>query len=293
MKKYNSNQYTKNLNHARTSFEKAAFKYDKYSILQRTIAERLDESLGQIKINPITILDLGSGTGHGSQILHKRFRNSHIYQIDLSENMLKVSKKKSPFFFSKDHFVCADINKLPFKENYFDLIFSSLALQWCNNLDTVFREVKNLLKNDGVFLFSSFGPDSLKELRDCWSSVDDYVHINAFVDMHDIADALMRVGLASPVLNMEEIILTYHECRQLMKELKYIGAHNINNGRRKTLTGKKRLNKVFKCYESYRTNNVLPVTYEVVYGHAWQSSNTKKEQSIKLDELKKQLKNKS
>ena len=112
MKEYNSNQYTKNLNHVRAAFEKAAFQYDEYSILQRTIADRLE----QIKINPIPILDLGSGTGYGSQILHKRFRNSHIYQIDLSENMLKVSKKKSPVFFSKDHFVCADINRPPFKE---------------------------------------------------------------------------------------------------------------------------------------------------------------------------------
>ena len=115
MKEYKNNQYTKNLGNVRAAFEKAAFQYDKYSILQRTIADRLDDSLEQIKINPITILDLGSGTGYGAQILHKRFANSHIYQTDLSENMLKVSKKKSPVFFSKDHFVCADINKLPFK----------------------------------------------------------------------------------------------------------------------------------------------------------------------------------
>ena len=290
MKECNDNQYTKNLNHLRAAFENAAFQYDKYSILQRTIADRLDESLEQIKINPITILDLGSGTGYGSQILHKRFRNSYIYQIDLSENMLKVSKKKSPAFFSKDHFVCADINKPPFKEKYFDLIFSNLTLQWCDNLDLVFNEVKYLLKDKGVFLFSSFGPDSLKELRECWASVDDYVHINAFVDMHDVADALMRVGLMSPILNMENITLTYNDCRQLMKELKYIGAHNINNGRRKTLTGKKRLEKVFQRYESYRVNGVLPATYEVIYGHAWQSAAIKKEQAITLDDFKKQVK---
>jgi len=290
MKECNDNQYTKNLNHLRAAFENAAFQYDKYSILQRTIADRLDESLEQIKINPITILDLGSGTGYGSKILHKRFRNSYVYQIDLSENMLKVSKKKSPAFFSKDHFVCADINKPPFKEKYFDLIFSNLTLQWCDNLDLVFNEVKYLLKDKGVFLFSSFGPDSLKELRECWASVDDYVHINAFVDMHDVADALMRVGLMSPILNMENITLTYNDCRQLMKELKYIGARNINNGRRKTLTGKKRLEKVFQRYESYRVNGVLPATYEVIYGHAWQSAAIKKEQAITLDDFKKQVK---
>ena len=289
MKEYNSNQYIKNLNNVRAAFEKAALHYDKYSILQRIVADRLNESLEQIKINPMTILDLGSGTGYGSKILHKKFTNAHIYQIDFSENMLKVSRKKSPVLFSRDHFICADINKLPFKEKHFDLIVSGLTLQWCNNLDVVFFEIRRLLKENGVFLFSSFGPDSLKELRDCWARADDYVHVNAFVDMHDIADALMRNGLTSPILNMEEIILTYHECRQFMKELKYIGAQNINNGRRKTLTGKKRLEKVFEYYESYRTNNTLPVTYEVIYGHAWQSVDIKKEQSIRLDDFKKQL----
>ena len=89
--------------------------YDKYSILQRIVADRLNESLEQIKINPMTILDLGSGTGYGSKILHKKFTNAHIYQIDFSENMLKVSRKKSPVLFSRDPFICADINKLPFK----------------------------------------------------------------------------------------------------------------------------------------------------------------------------------
>ena len=145
MKKYNNKQYKKNLNSVRIAFEKAAIHYDKYSILQRTIADRLDESLEQIKIKPTAILDLGSGTGYGSQILHKRFKNAHIYQADFSENMLNISKQKSPIFFSKDHFVCADINKLPFKEKYFDLIVSGLTLQWCNNLDAVFREIKYVI----------------------------------------------------------------------------------------------------------------------------------------------------
>ena len=154
-------------------------------------------------------------------------------------------------------------------------------MQWCNNLDAVFREVKYLLKTNGVFLFTSFGPDTLKELRDCWSRIDDYIHVNTFVDMHDIGDALMRNGLTSPILNAEEIVLTYQECKQLMRELKYIGARNINSGRRKTLTGKKRIEKVFEYYETYRVNNKLPVTYEVIYGHAWQPVNKKNEQSIK------------
>ena len=290
MKQTNNAQYNKKLDSVRSAFEKASTHYDEYSILQRTITDRLIESLDEIKVNPISILDLGSSTGYGSKILHKKFKNAHIYQIDVSEGMLGKSRDKAPMFFSKDNFICADANKLPFKENYFDLVVSSLTLQWCNNLDIIFDEVNNLLKANGVFLFSSFGPDSLKELRDCWARVDDYVHVNAFVDMHDIGDALIRKGLTSPVLNTEKIILTYNSCRQLMYELKYIGAKNVNNGRRKTLTGKNRLKKVFEHYETYRTNKKLPVTYEVIYGHAWKSHPRQQTQSVTLEEVKSKLK---
>ena len=128
------------------------------------------------------------------------------------------------------------------------------------------------------------------ELRDCWSQVDDFVHVNAFVDMHDIGDALVRNRLTSPVLNTEKIILTYDDCRQLMYELKYIGANNVNSGRRKTLTGKNRLKKVFEHYETYRENKKLPATYEVIYGHAWKSQDKTNIQSVSLELVKEQLK---
>ena len=139
MKESNNSQYNKNLNSIRSAFEKASAHYDEYSILQRTITDRLTESLDEIKIKPISILDLGSGTGYGSKILHKKFKDAHIYQIDVSEGMLNMSHGKAPVFFSKDHFICADANKLPFRENYFDLIVSGLMLQWCNNFDTIFN----------------------------------------------------------------------------------------------------------------------------------------------------------
>ena len=143
-------------------------------------------------------------------------------------------------------------------------------MQWCTDLKALFDECHRVLKPQGLILFTTFGPETLKELKRSWSVVDNEAHVNEFVDMHDIGDALMRNGLTSPILNAEEIVLTYQECKQLMRELKYIGARNINSGRRKTLTGKKRIEKVFEYYETYRVNNKLPVTYEVIYGHAWQ-----------------------
>jgi len=292
-----NNDYVIESRHVQKAFNAAAKKYDAFSLLQRTITDRLAESFDHIKIKPASILDLGSGTGYGSRKLKQRFKKAHIYQIDISGEMLKKSRKQAPLSFSKNHFLCADAGQIPLPQNHFDLVFSSLMLQWCNDLDAVFAEVKRVLKPGGVFLFTSLGPDSLKELRECWRQVDDKVHVNAFVDMHDIGDALIRNSLDAPVLSIEHIVLTYDGCKQLMRELKNVGAHNLNKGRRKTLTGKQRLERVIKHYETFRQNNKLPVTYEVIYGHAWEPEEGKNIikganiQTISLDDLKKDLEN--
>ena len=278
----------------RMSFDAAADQYDQYAELQRAITDRLFEAFECLRVNPENILDLGSGTGYGSRLLNKFFNKAHVYQIDLSRLMIKKSREKEPWFFSRNHFLCADAKQLPLPDNYFDAIFSSLMLQWCDDLDEVFREVRRVLKPGGLFLFSTFGPDSLKELRECWRMADEQVHVNVFVDMHDIGDSLIRHGLDSPVLNVEHLVVTYDECKRLMHELKNIGAKNINQGRRKTLTGKNRFTKMIKHYEQYRTGNKLPATYEVIYGHAWRSETEKLNkvsnmQTVSVEELKRDL----
>ena len=282
----------RNVAHA---FDDAAKDYDTVSLLQQTVVDRLIESFDLIKINPASILDIGSGTGYGSRKLKQRFKKAQYYQSDISGEMLKAARKNSPKYFSKNHFLCADASQMPIQDKQFDLVFSSLMLQWCSDLDLVFAEVKRMLKPGGVFLFASFGPDTLKELRECWQQVDNDIHVNAFVDMHDIGDSLVRNGMDAPVLSVEHIVLTYDGCKQLMRELKNIGAHNVNKGRRKTLTGKQRLNKVISHYETFRSDNKLPATYEVVYGHAWRSDQESSarsgdnSQSISLEQLKQDL----
>ncbi len=280
------------------AFDVAAKEYDTFSLLQQTVVDRLVESFDLIKINPASILDIGSRTGYGSRKLKQRFKKAQFYQSDISGEMLKTARKQSSRYFSKNHFLCADAAHMPIDDNQFDLVFSSLMLQWCNDLDQVFAEIKRMLKPGGVFLFASFGPDTLKELRECWQKVDDDIHVNAFVDMHDIGDSLIRNDMDAPVLSVEHIVLTYNDCKQLMNELKNIGAHNVNKGRRKTLTGKQRLNKVISHYETFRADNKLPATYEVIYGHAWRphrqrgKSTTENSQSISLDQLRQDLRDK-
>ena len=282
--------------HVRNAFNGAAKNYDRFSALQQTVSDRLIESFEHIKINPETVLDLGSGTGFGSKHLKLLFKKTKIYELDVSIEMLKSSRNKYFRLFKKNRFICAEANKIPLSDNSIDLVFSNLMLQWCNDPDAVFSEVARVLKPDGVFIFSSFGPDTLKELRESWQQVDSEVHVNAFTDMHDIGDALVRNGMDAPVLSVEHIVLTYDKCKQLMRELKNIGAHNTNQGRRKTLTGKQRLEKVIKHYELFRQNNKLPATYEVIYGHAWNKAVNKHSsnsgaQTISLDSLRQDLKN--
>lgn len=275
------------------SFSKAVEKYDKFSLLQKMVADRLIESIENVNINAKLILDLGSGTGYASNKLRKKFKNTYLLQQDIAENMLIKAKKKSSIFFSSDRFLCADANKIPLAKHSVDIIFSNLMLQWCNDPNIVFAEVKRILKPGGVFVFTSFGPGTLKELRESWKKVDDVVHVNTFVDMHDLGDILMRLNFVRSVVNMENILFTYKNCKDLMRELKSIGAHNINNGRRKTLTGKNKLNSMIKNYESYRSKSLLPLTYEVIYGIAWQQEESNKKQEgvfeISLEEMTKQL----
>jgi malonyl-CoA O-methyltransferase len=182
--------------------------------------------------------------------------------------MCQQARRIKPWL-SKLRFVCGDIESLPFADASADMIFSNLCLQWARDLDQTFAEFRRVLKADGVLMFTTFGPDTLKELRHSWAQVDDRIHVNSFIDMHDIGDALLRAGLSEPVMDVEQFTLTYPDVRGLMRDLKQVGAHNVTQGRRRSLTGKSRLSAMQQAYEGFRQGDVLPASYEVVYGHAW------------------------
>ncbi|MEE9551991.1 MAG: malonyl-ACP O-methyltransferase BioC [Gammaproteobacteria bacterium] len=251
------------------SFDAAAAHYEQRAILQKTIAERLVERLELVNVNPTNIIDLGSVTGMAARMLAQKYNHARILQLDISHQMLIQSRRLSPRFFSRHSFVCGDVEYLPVDSLTADLIFSSLTLQWCNDLDLAFVEAKRALRTNGLFIFATLGPDTLKELRESWAVVDDNIHVNSFFDMHDIGDALVRAGMEGVVMDVENIKLTYKDSLDLMRELKILGAHNVNINRHKALTGKGKLERVIQEYEKYRENDTLPVNYEVVYGQAW------------------------
>ncbi|MEM6998802.1 MAG: malonyl-ACP O-methyltransferase BioC [Pseudomonadota bacterium] len=275
------------------TFDIAANTYDKFAVLQREINDRLLECFDLFSIQCDRCLDLGSGTGYASGKLKKIFKRSRIIQTDLSFSMLSLAKDKQPLFFSGQHQTCATAKQLPFSDNSFDVVYSNLMLQWCPYLDDVFAEIHRVLRQGGVFVFSSFGPDTLQELRQSWQSVDSEIHVNTFIDMHDVGDALVRHSLTEPVLSAEHIQIRYETSKQLMRELKQIGAQNNNLGRRKSLTGKQRMQRVINEYENYRSDGTLPATYEIIIGHAWKTgagSDVDALHSVSLHEMKQKLK---
>jgi malonyl-CoA O-methyltransferase len=252
----------------RRAFDRAADSYDDAAVLQKEVCSRLLEKLEYIKLSPQRILDAGVGTGEAVAPLMKRYKKSRLIALDLSERMLAKATAYGSLLRRPD-LVCADIEQLPFREDSFELIFSSLTLQWCNDMQATVEDILRVLKPGGLLLFSTFGPDTLKELRACWSRIDDAVHVNEFSDMHDVGDALLQAGFADPVMEAEIITLNYESIDKLMADLRAIGANATAEGGRSGLTAPSVLTRLRQAYESYRVNQLLPASYEVVYGHAW------------------------
>ncbi|HQR23829.1 MAG TPA: malonyl-ACP O-methyltransferase BioC [Steroidobacteraceae bacterium] len=252
----------------RRSFGRAAGSYDAAADLQRRIRAELLERLDVVRMTPVAVLDLGTGTGHAAIALKRRYPRCRVVALDLAESMLREAGRRQTLL-RRFRRVCADAAGLPFRDGSFDLVFSNLMLQWCNDPDRVLAECRRVLRPGGLLTFSTFGPDTLIELRRAWSAADDRVHVSRFLDMHDVGDALVRAGLAEPVMDVERMTLDYGDVRQLMRDLKAIGAHNANAGRPRGLTGKRAYARMVAAYETSRRDGRLPATYEVVFGHAW------------------------
>lgn len=258
---------------ARRAFSAASRDYEQIAVLQAEVRTRLLERLQFIKLKPAVIVDLGCGTGAAAHWLQQQYPRAQVLALDAAFGMLQQAGNKLSWWqrWRKQGFrrVCADAYRLPLKSASVDVLVSNLMLQWCDPPDEVFAEIRRVLKPGGVVLFASFGPDTLKELRMAWASVDARAHVNRFIDMHDLGDAMVRAGLAEPVLDVERLTLTYPDVMMLMRELKAIGAHNVNAGRPRGLTGRVALKQMTAAYEMQRRDGVLPVSYEVVYGQAW------------------------
>jgi malonyl-CoA O-methyltransferase len=192
--------------------------------------------------------------------------------------MLKEARQKQQLIFSEKNkispysYICADIEQIPLEENSFDLVWSSSTIQWCNKLDSVFDQVKKILRPGGLFIFSTFGPNTLNELREITENLSKEKRTNTFIDINSISHCLMCSGFSDPILDIENFKVTYKDARKLFFDIKGIGATNGNVSKNSGLSGKSLTKNIIKNYETYRRNDLLPASYEVIYGHTWNIS---------------------
>ena len=243
------------------SFGRAASSYDAAAQIQREIGEQLLTTIPN-DLNPEVILDLGSGTGYFAELLQYKYPKAKIICLDLAENMLAYARGKRPL---DALYICADAEAIPLQNSSIDLVFSSLSIQWCENHLKLLAGLRRVLKPQGNACIATLGPDTLFELRHAWRQVDNYVHVNSFASMAELQAAAMSQNFSQFRYHTVKRVLKYSQLQQLTRELKAIGAHNMNPGQSLGLSGRKRIELFRSAYEKYRSEGFLPATYEIYY----------------------------
>lgn len=267
----------------RRRFDRAAERFDEADFVHRVTRDGLLTRMQPMTVQAASVIDLGSATGAAIPLLQKRFRHARIIAVDFSAAMLaRVRSKKT--LLAKRHAVQADARALPFADASIDVVFSNLMLPWIDEHDAVFTEVARVLQKDGLFVFSTLGPDSLAEIREAWRAVDDGLHVNRFPDMHDVGDALVRAGLRDPVLDVDRLAVSYESAAALLRDLTAAAARNSLRGRRRGLTGRGRFRRFTDAVIA--GGGARAMTLELVYGHCWGSGASARGGEVTIDARK-------
>ncbi len=245
----------------RESFDRAAITYDAAAIVQRRVCDRLLEELDPAMPPPAGLLDAGCGTGYGARLLRARWPKVHITGVDFAPTMLSLAQRETDACFA------ADIEELPFIEENFDLWWSSLTIQWCDN-DTVFSEAARVLRPDGRLALSTLGPDTFHELRAAFSGVDHHRHTLPFSEPGAVSASLAHAGFRDVILLREKHTVHYPNLKTLLRAVKAIGAHNVGEGARSGMMGRHAWQKLEAAYEQHREAAGLPASYDVILGYA-------------------------
>lgn len=262
----------------RKAFNASAKEYQMAAKVPREIGHRLFQRLEYLKINPTYVLDLGCGVGYFSKLLKKQYPNAIIISLDLAYDMLKECKKTQTWLRGWP-LVNADMSNMPFASGLFDLVFTNQVIHWAPSMTHLFRELNRVMKPNACLMFSSLGPDSFQELR----SHQSHAHANQFIDMHHLGDCLMTEFFSDPVVDRENLIAHYASFSELIQSLKKQGVININSSRNPGLTGKQSWQAFKNSVLEFRTNEgKLPLTYEVVYGHAWKGERSRVDKGIEV-----------
>jgi len=267
----------------RRAFERAAAAGGDAAVLQREVERRMFERLDYIRLRPHRVLDSGCGVGHGLKLLRRRYPEADFLGVDFAPGVLGEAKREESLFErarrlvrrlvsgSGRSYLCADFARLPLRAASVDMVWSNLALAWAGDPLAALREVHRVLIAGGLLMFSSYGPDTLKELKAAFGAGSAARHVHSFIDMHDLGDMLVASGFAAPVMDMEVITLTYSEVPALLRDLKASGETYAARDRQRGLMGRRAWERMLASYERERKEGRLPATIEVIYGHAWKS----------------------
>ena len=264
------------------SFSRAATTYDSVASLQRNVGAELLKKAEQNQVAEV-VIDLGCGTGFFTPQLQKIFPKALIVGVDIAEGMLQFAREK----WGQSHLMandlesdihkslndsdpifacaCADAEYLPFANQSVNVIYSNFALQWCGNLPRLFAELKRILKPDGQLIFTTLGPATLHELKSAWQMVDNRVHVNQFHERDLLLTHLQQQDFVQIEFEHKPAVMEFEHLSDLTRSLKALGAQNVNRGRAAGLTGRKKIQAFKQAYENFRSNNLLPATYDVFY----------------------------
>jgi malonyl-CoA O-methyltransferase len=249
-------------------FDRVARQFDQADFVYRHAALGLFDRLSPMQIDATRVLDLGSATGRDHRMLAKRFRTALVIGLDSSLEMLRLARRRRRWF-SRSAVVQADAENLPFADGSLDLVYANLLLPWIDDLPACFAEIARVLRKNGLFVFSTLGPDSFQELRLAWGDTLAATRVRRFPDMHDVGDRLVRSGLRDPVLDVDVLTLQYRDADRLFADLRRSGAGNTLQLRERALAGKTRFRSFRERLASSAMQQQLTVTLELVYGHAW------------------------
>ena len=261
---------------ARRAFDRAAGRSGGQWDLADKIAMRMAERLDYVRVEPTLIVDAGCGQSPAG-ILVKRFPAAQLTGIDSSHAMAMaarageslLSRAKRAMGIGSYRIVCGDLCALPIADSSVDMVWSNLALAWASDVGLAFRECHRVLKDGGLLMFSSYGPDTLRELKAAFSGVDNRPHVHEFADMHDLGDCLVSSGFSDPVMDMDKVVYTYADVAPLVIELRRSGQTNAMLDRRRGLGSRLAWNAMSAAYSRRPEDGRIEATFEIVYGHAW------------------------
>jgi malonyl-CoA O-methyltransferase len=246
----------------------------------REVERRMAARLDYVKLEPRRILEVGCGPGTGSSALRSRYPKAEALRTDAELELVLLARGaprlaarvRSLVSAAREHYLCADMNALPVRAASCGMVWSNLVLAWSADPVATFTEWHRVLEVGGLLMFSSYGPDTLKELRAAFATADPGPHVHPFVDMHDLGDALVATGFADPVMDMELLTVTYDRVDALLRDLRATGQRNAHLARRRGLTGRDAWERMVAAYGALARDGRVPATFEIVYGHAWKGA---------------------